>query len=182
VDKISGILSAIFSVDNIILLIQKIFSLVLIGVFIYVTYKMISYSIRKLLKERSKGRHMEMLVSFAQSTLLYLTFFIFIVTILQELGINLTAILASAGVVGLAVSFGAQTMIKDVIAGIFIIIEDQCTIGDEVEIVNNIGKPDIKGKVSEMNLRTTVITNENGVYTVPNGSIGYISNFSRKKK
>lgn len=181
-DKISGILSAIFSVNNIILLIQKIFSLVLIGVFIYVTYKMISYSIRKLLKERSKGRHMEMLVSFAQSTLLYLTFFIFIVTILQELGINLTAILASAGVVGLAVSFGAQTMIKDVIAGIFIIIEDQCTIGDEVEIVNNIGKPDIKGKVSEMNLRTTVITNENGVYTVPNGSIGYISNFSRKKK
>jgi len=182
VDKISGILSAIFSVDNIILLTQKIFSLVLIGVFIYVTYKMISYSIRKLLKERSKGRHMEMLVSFAQSTLLYLTFFIFIVTILQELGINLTAILASAGVVGLAVSFGAQTMIKDVIAGIFIIIEDQCTIGDEVEIVNNIGKPDIKGKVSEMNLRTTVITNENGIYTVPNGSIGYISNFSRKKK
>ncbi len=181
-DKISGILSAIFSVDNIILLTQKIFSLVLIGVFIYVTYKMISYSIRKLLKERSKGRHMEMLVSFAQSTLLYLTFFIFIVTILQELGINLTAILASAGVVGLAVSFGAQTMIKDVIAGIFIIIEDQCTIGDEVEIVNNIGKPDIKGKVSEMNLRTTVITNENGIYTVPNGSIGYISNFSRKKK
>jgi len=181
VDKISGILSAIFSVDNMILLIQKIFSLILIGIFIYVTYKMISYSIRKLLKERSKGRHMEMLVSFAQSTLLYLTFFIFIVTILQELGINLTAILASAGVVGLAVSFGAQTMIKDVIAGIFIIIEDQCTIGDEVEIVNNIGKPDIKGKICEMNLRTTVITNENGIYTVPNGSIGYISNFSRKK-
>lgn len=180
--RISEFLSAVFSVNNIIILVQKAFSLIVIGIFIYVTYKMISYSIKKLLKERSKGRHMEMLISFAQSTLLYLMFFIFIVTILQELGINLTAILASAGVVGLAVSFGAQTMIKDVIAGIFIIIEDQCTVGDEVELVNNIGKPDIKGKVSEMNLRTTIITNENGIYTVPNGSIGYISNFSRAKK
>ncbi|MFA5103882.1 MAG: mechanosensitive ion channel domain-containing protein [Candidatus Margulisiibacteriota bacterium] len=180
--RIKDLIPAIFSVNNIMLFAQKLLSIILIGVFIYVTYKMISYSIKKLLKERAKGRHMEMLVSFAQSTLLYLTFFIFVVTILQELGINLTAILASAGIVGLAVSFGAQTMIKDVIAGIFIIIEDQCTIGDEVEIVNNIGKPDIKGRVSEMNLRTTVIVNENGVYTIPNGSIGYISNLSRKKK
>src|SRR5438094_3632738 len=89
-----------------------------------------------------------------------------LLTISSELGFNIGPVLASAGIVGLAVGFGAQSLVKDVISGFFILFEDQFGIGDVVKI------GDFTGVVERMTLRATVLRNLEGqVYVVPNGNI-----------
>jgi len=99
-----------------------------------------------------------------------------LIMILREIGFDVAPLLASAGVFGLAVGFGAQTLVKDVISGFFLLMEDQFREGDEVEIL---GK---KGIVDKITLRTVwVIDKEGGVHIIPNGQINMISNYSKKK-
>src|SRR5437867_10551209 len=87
-------------------------------------------------------------------------------TVSSELGFSIAPVLASAGIVGLAVGFGAQSLVKDVISGFFILFEDQFGIGDVVKI------GDFTGDVERMTLRATVLRNLEGqVYVVPNGNI-----------
>ena len=94
---------------------------------------------------------------------------------LSELGINITPILASAGIAGLAVGFGAQSLVKDVITGFFILLEDQYGVGDLVEI------GDKSGTVEKMNLRITQLRNLDGsLVTIPNGSVAMVSNHSKE--
>src|SRR5215813_14073944 len=83
-----------------------------------------------------------------------------------ELGFNLAPILATAGIAGLAVGFGAQSLVKDFISGFFIVFEDQYGVGDVVKI------GDFSGVVEHLTLRVTVLRNLEGqVYVVPNGHI-----------
>lgn len=98
---------------------------------------------------------------------------------LQELGFHVEPLLAgagvSAGILGVAVGFGAQSMIKDVIAGAFMLLENQIRVND-VAVINNTG-----GLVEEINLRTTVLRSENGaVHIFPNGSITTLANLTRE--
>jgi moderate conductance mechanosensitive channel len=87
-----------------------------------------------------------------------------------ELGFNLGPVLASAGIVGLAVGFGAQSLVKDVISGFFILFEDQFGYGDVVKI------GDFTGVVERMTLRATVLRNLEGqVHVVPNGNISNVT-------
>ena len=89
-----------------------------------------------------------------------------VLTISAELGFNIGPVLASAGIVGLAVGFGAQSLVKDVISGFFILFEDQFGIGDVVKI------GEFAGVVERMTLRATVLRNLEGqAYVVPNGNI-----------
>jgi len=89
-----------------------------------------------------------------------------IMLILGELGINIAPILAGAGVLGLAVSFGAQNLVKDVITGFFILFEDQYGMGDIIKIDSH------AGIVESMNLRTTILRDMSGnVHIIPNGEI-----------
>ncbi len=89
-----------------------------------------------------------------------------VLTISSELGFNIGPVLASAGIVGLAVGFGAQSLVKDVISGFFILFEDQFGVGDVAKI------GDFTGVVERMTLRATVLRNLEGqVYVVPNGNI-----------
>src|SRR5215469_5136230 len=91
-------------------------------------------------------------------------------TISSELGFNIGPILASAGIAGLAVGFGAQSLVKDVISGFFILFEDQFSIGDVVKV------GDFAGVVERMTLRVTVLRNLEGqVYVVPNGNIQHVT-------
>ena len=86
-----------------------------------------------------------------------------------ELGFSIGPVLASAGIVGLAVGFGAQSLVKDVISGFFILFEDQFGVGDVVKI------GDFSGVVERMTLRATVLRNLEGhVYVVPNGNIQHV--------
>jgi len=95
--------------------------------------------------------------------------------ILRELGVEIGPILASAGIAGLAVGFGAQNLVRDVIAGFFLIIENQVRVGD-VAIVNGTG-----GLVEAVNFRTLVLRDLSGVVHVfPNGSINTLANLTRE--
>src|SRR5215470_8784878 len=90
-------------------------------------------------------------------------------TISSELGYNIGPVLASAGIAGLAVGFGAQSLVKDIISGFFILFEDQYGVGDVVKI------GDQSGVVEKMTLRATVLRNLEGqVYVVPNGNIQHV--------
>lgn len=94
--------------------------------------------------------------------------------ILKEIGMDIAPIIAGAGILGLAVSFGGQNLVRDVISGFFIILEDQIRVGD-VAIIN--GQP---GTVEQINFRTTVIRDLQGiVHVFPNGTITQLSNQSK---
>lgn len=96
-------------------------------------------------------------------------------TALSQLGIDIAPILAGAGVLGIAVGFGAQTLVRDVIAGLFIILENQYGKGDVVKIVG------IGGLVEEVNLRRTILRDLGGtVHHVPNGEVRIASNLTRE--
>lgn len=95
--------------------------------------------------------------------------------ILRELGIDIAPILASAGILGLAIGFGAQNLVRDVISGFFIILENQVRVGD-VAIINGTG-----GLVEKVNFRTLVLRDLSGiVHVFPNGTISTLSNVTRE--
>lgn len=124
-------------------------------------------------KKRSKT-----LISLVQNIVSYVVWFIVITTILKKFGISVEGIIASAGVVGLAVGFGAQTVVKDIITGFFIIFENQFDVGDYVKI-NSGGTTVAEGTVKSIGLRSTRINTISGELTVlPNGSMGEITNYS----
>ncbi len=94
--------------------------------------------------------------------------------VLNEFGINIAPVLTGAGIAGLAVGFGAQTLVRDIISGFFMILEDQVRVGDSAAI-NGTG-----GLVEQINLRTIVLRDEEGtVHVFPNGSINTLANKSK---
>jgi moderate conductance mechanosensitive channel len=94
--------------------------------------------------------------------------------VLKKFGIEIGPILAAAGIVGLAVGFGAQSLVKDVISGFFILLEDQIRVGDVVQIA---GKG---GLVEKINLKTTILRDLAGnVHYVPNGQIDVVTNMTK---
>jgi len=98
-----------------------------------------------------------------------------LVTILPEFGINITAMLAGLGIIGIAVGFGAQTLIRDYLSGIFILLEDQYDVGDVVRVAG------IAGLVEEVGLRRTVLRDLDGiVHSISNGEIKTASNFTKR--
>lgn len=100
-----------------------------------------------------------------------------LITILAIAGINVGPLLASAGILGVAVGFGAQTLVKDYISGIFLILEDQFGLGDEVEIGT------IHGTVVDVALRVTQVRDSDGrLWYIRNGEILNVANHSRKLK
>jgi small-conductance mechanosensitive channel len=104
----------------------------------------------------------------------FVVFFVAALEVLSLLGLNLGPMLASAGIAGLAIGFGAQTLVHDFINGFFILLENQYDIGDTVRIAG------VKGTVERMNLRQTVLRDEDGtVHIVPNSAIQIVSNTTR---
>ncbi len=122
----------------------------------------------------TESRRAETLEALLCSLLTYVVFFLAGVTILQIFNVNTGAILASAGILGLAVGFGAQSLVKDVISGFFIIFEDQFSVGDYVIVEG------VEGTVEEIGLRTCKVRRWTGQLEVlPNGSITRVTNYNR---
>jgi len=97
-----------------------------------------------------------------------------VITILSELGIEIGPILAAAGIVGVAVGFGSQSLIKDVINGFFILANDQIRVGDAVQIA---GK---SGEVEQVSLKMTVLRDATGsVHFIPNSTIDIVTNMTK---
>ena len=98
------------------------------------------------------------------------------VTILSYLGINVTPILTSASVIGVAVGFGAQTLVKDYLAGISMIVEDQYAVGDVIDV------GPVTGTVTDVGLRITRLQDENGtMWYMRNGEVTRIGNHSQTR-
>ena len=107
----------------------------------------------------------------------YVMYFIIATLVLSIFGVNVGSLLAVAGVGGVAIAFGGQTLVKDVISGLFIWVEGSLSVGDVVDINGQ------QGVVESIAIRTTVIRNYNGnLITIPNGDIRTITNMSRDFK
>ncbi len=119
------------------------------------------------------NRREQTLSKLLKNVLVYLLSFIVIVMILDTFGVPVSTLLAGAGVAGLAIGFGAQSLVKDVISGFFIIFEDQFSVGDYI-LINN-----LEGTVEEIGLRTTKVQSWTGEqHIIPNGDISMVTNYS----
>jgi small conductance mechanosensitive channel len=96
------------------------------------------------------------------------------IMLLDQLGLNITPVLAGVGIAGLAVGFGAQTLVRDVISGLFILLEQQFDVGDHITVKG------VSGIVESVTLRATVVRDLDGTrHVIPNGEIRILSNRSR---
>jgi moderate conductance mechanosensitive channel len=104
----------------------------------------------------------------------FVILFVAVLMVLRVLGLNLVPVLASAGIVGLAIGFGAQTLVKDFINGFFILLENQYDIGDTIRIAG------VQGTVERMSLRMTALRDDDGtLHLVPNSAVQIVSNSTR---
>lgn len=119
-------------------------------------------------------RRLQTMQSLLDSILRYTVVFIGGLVIMDAAGVPITSLIAGAGIVGLAVGFGAQNLVRDVMTGFFILLEDQYGIGDYV----NVGGED--GIVEAVGLRTTRLRDFSGdLHTIPNGEVSRVTNRSR---
>jgi len=115
------------------------------------------------------------LIKIFNSTLNIIIWAIAVLMVLPELGIDISGIFLGAGIIGVAVGFGAQYMIRDFLAGLFIMLENQYRVGDVIQIAG------IGGKVEDITLRKTVLRDIDGaVHHIPNGEIKVASNKSQE--
>ena len=132
----------------------------------------------KKFKIKSNEKRSETLHKLIRSAIRYTIYFIAFFQILSTLGINTTSIVASAGIASVAIGFGAQSLVKDIISGFFIILEGQFDVGDEVKLYNQAAFI-AGGSVMSLGLRSTKIRSGNGeIYFIPNGSINQVINYS----
>ena len=125
------------------------------------------------LSEERAGR-LQTMQSLCKSVIAYVMFFVFGVTLLKAVGFDIMPFITTAGVIGLAVGFGSQKLVKDVISGFFIIVDDLFIVGDTVTIGA------VTGRIQEMGMRVTRLVDATGkLVIISNGDIGTIINLSR---
>ncbi|WP_044476799.1 mechanosensitive ion channel family protein [Oceanobacillus massiliensis] len=135
--------------------------------------------VEKLFSNRSRGpirisqRRENTLKKLIKNVIAYIVYFMAIVMILGVFNFEIGPLLAGAGVVGLAIGFGAQNLVRDIISGFFIIFEDQFSVGDYVAVSG------IEGTVEEIGLRTTKVLSWTGeMHIIPNGNVTQVTNYS----
>ncbi|WP_042220879.1 mechanosensitive ion channel family protein [Oceanobacillus manasiensis] len=158
----------------------KILDAILIIVLALIIVRVTRKLVNRLFMKREKGpiriteRRENTLKKLIKNVVAYVVYFIAIIMILDNVfGFNVGALLAGAGVAGLAIGFGAQNLVRDIISGFFIIFEDQFSVGDYV------GVSGIEGTVEEIGLRTTKVLSWTGELNVlPNGNVTQVINYS----
>jgi len=138
-----------------------------------IVQKMVAFQSKRP-SQAVRAQQIQTLAGVINSIGVFLIVFVSGLEVLQELDINLAPLLASAGIAGLAIGFGAQTLVKDVINGFFILLENQYDLGDVVRIAG------VKGTVEAMSMRTTTLRDDDGtIHVVPNSEIHIVSNTTR---
>lgn len=158
----------------------KILSIFAVFIAIKILSRILNAVINKAVERRKNGkipvdeRKLNTLSAVLKNVIRYTIYFIGIMIILDILGVNTNSIIATAGIGGLAISFGAQSLVKDIITGFFILFEDQFSVGDYIQI------GDFEGIVVEMGIRVTKIRDFSGeLHIIPNGNISIVTNKSR---
>jgi small conductance mechanosensitive channel len=117
-------------------------------------------------------------IGLLSGVVIVIAWFVFLLTLLKDLGVDITPIIASAGIVGIALGFGAQSIVRDSLSGLFIFIEGQYDVGDTVDLTTSAGT--VSGTIETLNLRTTSVRQYDGTLsTVPNGLIEVTNNRTR---
>lgn len=152
-----------------------------IAIAFYVVHKtairVVEKLIRKIVKKNDSSsddaetKREDTLIRIFHGTIHVIVWVVATLMILSEIGLNVAPLVAGAGVVGLAFGFGGQYLIRDIITGLFIILENQYRVGDSVEIGG------LSGKVEDISLRVTVLRDLDGVvHHIPHGEITTVSN------
>lgn len=161
----------------------RLISVIIILVVTFVALRLLRSLVRRVVREvlesregssRETRQRASTLAALVESTGQYVIYFIAIITILGTLGISLTPLLASAGIAGIAIAFGAQSLIADTFNGFFILMEGQFAVGDFIRVGAH------SGTVEELSLRRTVIRSAEGAaITIPNSEIRTVENLSK---
>jgi len=170
-----------FSPENIILWWGKLISIIIILVVAKIALSIINKLIEKSLTPLKKSKNYQKKISRAntlipllQSISKYVIYFIAGVMVLKKLGVDTTAIIASAGVVGLAIGFGAQSFVKDIISGAFLLFEGVISVGDSVNISEHSGTVEV---ISLRNIHLRKFSGE--LRVIPYGEVASFGNFNR---
>lgn len=159
--------------------VPRIFAVLIIAFILTRLLKVVSRHLGDLSKRQGlpsamRSQQLRTLSSVIYSVGVAVILFLAAMQILPLLGINMGPLLASAGIAGLAIGFGAQTLVKDFINGFLILVENQYDIGDTVRIAG------VQGVVEAMTLRRTVLRDDNGaIHNVPSSAIVIVSNLTR---
>ncbi|MFR9711270.1 mechanosensitive ion channel family protein [Paenibacillus sp. MB22_1] len=143
--------------------------------FVHIVFRLIDRSLQKREKSRLQmnPRRLVTVGELLKNVTTITSNFIMVMLVMGELGFDLAPLLAGAGVLGLAIGFGAQSLVKDVITGFFIILEDQFAVGDVIQTGS------LKGTVEMIGLRSTRLVSYTGeVHIIPNGMITNVTNYS----
>ena len=180
--------TSLSNTDFLITVLEKL--LLIIGIFIIASIlvrifnKIIDYvmttsdNANKKFNIKFNEKRSETLHKLVKSAVRYTIYFIAFFQVLSVLGVNTTSIVASAGIASVAIGFGAQSLVKDIISGFFIILEGQFDVGDNVKIYNQAAFI-AGGYVMSLGLRSTKIRSKDGeVYFIPNGTINQVVNYS----
>jgi small-conductance mechanosensitive channel len=155
-------------------LVVLIIAAILLRLLAVVTKRLEAYSHAQPVTGGLRGQQLRTLASIIRSVGSVLIYFLAAMQVLPLFGVDMKPILASAGIVGLAIGFGAQTLVKDVINGFFILFENQYDIGDVVKLAG------VSGTVEAMTLRRTLLRDGDGtLHNVPNSEIKVVSNLTR---
>ena len=185
VEKIQAIIK---NTDLLITVLEKILLILCIFVVASIVVRIFSRIIDYIMTTRDNAnkkfnikfneKRSETLHKLVKSAVRYTIYFIAFFQILAVLGVNTTSIVASAGIASVAIGFGAQSLVKDIISGFFIILEGQFDVGDNVKIYNQAAFI-AGGYVMSLGLRSTKIRSKDGeVYFIPNGTINQVVNYS----
>lgn len=150
---------------------------VIVVIIVGVSFKAIArrWIVTRVRKKKGE-RRANTLSALIKTTLNFLVWFLIIIISLDVIGLNITPILASAGVVGLAIGFGSQNLVRDVMAGFFHFLDNNYNLGEVIEVNG------FTGRVTQMNLRMVHLTNFLGAEMIINqGSIGTLINWSRNQ-
>lgn len=166
--------------DGTLNLLGKSIKIILIVVVINLLIKAIHTIIDRTFRKKNKDifsaedKKINTLTSVFKNIIKYVFIFIGLVMILDTFGIDTTSILATAGIGGLAIGFGAQSLVKDIITGFFILLEDQFSVGDYVQV------DEFEGIVEKLGVRVTNLRDFTGeLHIIPNGNITTVTNKTR---
>jgi small-conductance mechanosensitive channel len=162
------------------------FSILVAVLLFYVAWEIINAAIQRRLEKEmpetdeemeeggSGGSRVGTLLLLLRKFMLSVLVVMAVLIILSSMGVDIGPLIAGAGVIGLAIGFGAQTLVKDIIAGVFFLIDDAFRVGDYVETAG------VKGMVEHISLRSLKLRHHRGmVNTIPFGNMGTVTNFSR---
>lgn len=149
-------------------------SFILIRLLTIITRKMVELSQHKAVHPSIRAQQISTVVGVIRSAGIFVVLLVAVMQTLQVFGINIAPLLASAGIAGLAIGFGAQTLVKDVINGFFILAENQFEVGDTIKAAG------VQGTVEEVTMRRTLLRDADGtLHVVPNSNIQIVSNMTR---